>query len=484
MDRSTVLNNKKGAIPILVLLMLGLVITGIGLGLIGTGSLVGSGGYIERPVFKYVKCEAISSLKYSDFYLIDKGGIFANKPSVTDKYDLIIQYPNSKLALDRIEYSVCNQRIVTKENCRIYKRYEQIASFSSDKNILISNIKPEEYVRIQFQRNYLITGYNGAEGAKYQISYIPYGLREYDVLSGSGKPINPNDCEIPTNADSWKDRFISSDSKKVNDVISQNTNERILKPEEVRWYVSGYVTSAAESFVLKYKNQDAWCRMTGTSAEIYKINTVTLGSGTYKIASPDYSDFLGSVQCCPKSTRGDEVCNNNFKWEKIFKAECGAFKSCGSPDWVPYSENEIIKYKCVSGKCEKETKKVECASDYDCKDTNQVCDLNKYKCVDANVNIKGQKIETVADNIADCQRQGGKWITKSNEATTGTFCLFGFGFCHKGLVVTEYCDTSKPNYLLYIGLALLLVVIIAFGKPLIMAVRGALKSTPIGRLIP
>ncbi len=61
--------NKKAFAPLMGLLILSIIVVAV---LVSTGSLklnlatvTGSGGYIERPVFSYVKCEAISELKYS-----------------------------------------------------------------------------------------------------------------------------------------------------------------------------------------------------------------------------------------------------------------------------------------------------------------------------------------------------------------------------------------------------------------------------------
>lgn len=482
MDKQSILKNKKAAIPILIILALGLIIFAIGAGYVGTGSLIGSGDYIERPVFKYVKCEAVSGFKYSEWAPLESGGEWLIRPTITNRLEYNIQYANSALAQDRVVYWICNARVKDANSCRVQNRIEQLIGFGGTKYFTITT-SGDEYVWLQFQRNYLLTGYKGSDAAKYQIGFTPYGLREYDVLSGSSKAVNPNDCTIPLYADSWVDRFLSSDSAKINAIISRNTNQRVLRPEELRWYVSGYVTSAAESFVLTYKGVNAWCRMTGTSAEIYKINSITLGSGSKKIASPDYSDYLGNEQCCPGATRGDEVCKD-FKWIKIAGSECGIFKSCGSADYVPYSSGSVIRYSCVNGYCKSETKSVECASDYDCKDANKICDLNTYECKDANVNIKGEVLTPTPTNEADCENKNGKWITKTSDSKSGFFCLFGLGVCNVEVITTEYCDLSKPNYILYIGIALILVAVVVFSKPIYMSIRGGLKATPFGRLLP
>jgi hypothetical protein len=437
------MKNKKGAIPQVALVIS--IIAGLLAVNFNVASIVGSGDYIERPVFKYVKCEAIGGFKWSSPTILASNGQWLPRPSSTTNYQITASGDATTLMQNRFEYYICNNATITlqQSNCRVFS--QKVSGTSVD----INGIKGDEYVWMQYQKAGITTGFSWREedGAKYQIGFIPFGLREYDVLSGSAAPINPNNCEVSVSADSWKDRLLYTDADKVNAKISANVNERILQPNEVRWYVSGYVTSAAPSFALNYNGKEAWCRTTGTTAEIYQINTVKLGSGTYKVASPDWSDKLGNEICCPNDVRGDEVCNDNFDWEKVGGSECGAFKSCGSPNWIPYSENTLIKYSCVNGYCQSETKQVECANDYDCRDSNQLCDLNSWTCVNPDVNIDGQVIETIPDNLAECQAAGGEWVTETTEQKS--FLNF-LGIGEPKIIVTEYCDMDKPNYIQWI----------------------------------
>jgi hypothetical protein len=453
-----IFNNKKGIAPlmlIIIILILGGLIAG---GFLKLGSLTGSGSYIERPVFKYIKCEAVGSLKYSSWASPDGWLI---KPSVTNQYNVKIKATSvASLSNNYIEYSVCNSRVLETSNCRVYK--QRFANVVTGKLYEINNLRTEEVVYVQYYKIFFLKTYTQSNSwLTYQLSYIPYGLREYDVLSGSGAQITSNDCEIPSLYSTGKAEIKSDDISKTN-VISPKSNERVLQPEEVRWYVTGYLTSASPSFMLKYQGYDAWCRSTGTTAEIYKINTITTSQGTYKIASPDWSDYLGSVTCCPKSTRGDEVCSDSFAWVKIAGSECGAFKSCGSPNFVPYSTEKIIRYSCVNGYCKSEVKAVECSSDYDCKDTNQVCDLNKWACVNANVDLTGQEIKTIADNSVDCKEDGGRWIT---EKTIQKSFWNYLGFGEPKVIVNEYCAYPKPWWMWALIIAgILLFIIIVMPK--------------------
>lgn len=477
--------NKRGFVPIIAILIVGVIVAGLAYGVVDTGAITGSSsGYIERPIFKYVKCTAMSDLKYSSEMSIGSSGQWLTKPSVASSYRIIgktpDKYPDNTLTR-YVEYSVCNSQVNSASNCKIYNSQISTSNYA----YAIEGIKGTEYVFLTYKTKGLFSA-STKSGATYQIGFVPYGLREYDVLGGSGNAVNPNDCTIPSGADSWVDRFISSDSKKITATISKNVNEQTLQPEEERWYVSGYVSSAAESFILKYSNQDAWCKTTGQSAEIYKINTITLGSGTYKIASTDWNDKIGTEICCPGQVSGAKTCSSSFKWVETAGAECSSFKPCGSTNWVPYSEKTLIKYTCDNGFCKSQTKSVECANDFDCKDSNKICDLNGHTCEKANVNIDGQVIETIPDNKADCDAKDGKWITKTSHDRVW-YNYVGIGT--PKVIVTEYCDTSKPNYLLWIGLTLLAVGGFYFGRPYLMvglqSLRMSLKGVPfIGRFIP
>jgi hypothetical protein len=475
--------NKKAFAPVLLLIVGLLIVAGIYAGYVSTGSIIGSGSYIERPVFKYVKCEATSGFKYSIEFDLAQNGEWLFKPSVASSYNVVFK-ANSLAAIssNRFLYSVCNSQVNSKDNCRIFNQGIDITS--TGQRTEVTGIKNNEVVFAQYQKLNPLTfmKWVGQSGAKYQIGYVPYGLREYDVLSGSSTQLTANDCETPLTSSSWTDRFLSSDSSKINaKITSRSVNERVLQPEEVRWYISGYVTSAEPSFALTYKGASAWCRTTGKTAEIYRINTVTVASGTYKIASPDYSDYLGSVTCCPGQTMADAVCQSDFTWKSIVQSECGAFKSCGSADWAPYAEKTLIKYSCVSGKCQSQTKKVDCANDYDCKDSNAVCDLNSYTCVNANVNLDGQVIKTIPDNAADCASKGGTWM-KSSTTEKSWYNYLGIG--SPKVIVNEYCK-MPASWTELLAKAVIYIIIIAIALIAFKFLRPVLKSIPyVRRFIP
>ena len=477
--------NKKGVVAVATIIMIvgfiaSLLTVANAMGIMDVkkqvAALSGSGNFIDRPIMKYQKCEQCGSYKYSASTLLATSGEWLNKPSVTDSYDVEITAGTDTL-MKQIQYSVCNSKVLSESNCRIYARG---VSVRNGETIRIDNVKNEEYVWAQYQKR-LTTFSNWKEdsGAKYQVGFQPYCLREYDVLSGSSNPINANDCSVPTSSSSWKDRLLYSDADKIQEKISNNVNERVLQPNEVRWYVSGYLTSKAESFTLTYKNKEAWCRTTGNSGEVYQINTVQLGSGTYKVASVDWSDYLGTVNCCPGQTRGDEVCNSNFKWEKVQGSECSAFKSCGSPNWVPYSEKEIIKYSCNAGFCEQETKNVECANDYDCKDSNKICDLNTFSCVNANVNLNGQEIETIPDSPAECESRGGTWISEKKENPNLLYSLTGGKLGKVDVTVNDYCKLpSKINWGKIILVTLAILFLFYFRRQIMGVFRIVINKIP------
>jgi hypothetical protein len=459
--------NRKGAIQ---LWLIGAVITLIVAAIyapqyLNLGQITGSGDYIERPVFKYVKCEASSGIKYADGIIAKDGG-WINKPSVSSSYNVILKAPAGRtFASHNFEYYVCNSRVLDKSNCRKYATKESV---SANGEVSIIGLKNEEYVWAQYQKQ--ILGYSAESGATYQIGFVPYGLREYNVLGGgSGGFINPNDCEVSVADDSWKDRFLGTDSDKIQNTVSKVKGEydRILQPEEVRWYVSGYVTSAAPSFKLTYSNQDAWCRSDGDKATIYAINEINAGSGTYKVASVEFSDILGTENCCPGDKLPGKACNSNFKWvstqpvdnKGTTNVECSAFNPCSGGTYTPYDKGVIARYDCVNSKCILSTKQVKCANDLDCSDSNQVCDKNKWECVQANVNLKGMVINTIPDNAQTCKEQGGTWM-KETSADKTWYNYLGIG--EPKVVVQEYCkakgglfDSIPWATLLFFGILIL-----------------------------
>lgn len=471
------MNNKGVSSLIAGFIVFSLISIGIliAVGQINLGQISGSGSYIERPVFYYDKCTAIAGLTYSAEQNLATAGQWITPPSVSSSYDVEIIIPKAKLFSGTlIEYYVCNQaNFYDKSNCRIYSQTEEVerrfTNIGETRRFTIKDVRGEEHVWVQYQ-SITFGNRKGLSGALYKIAWVPYGIKQYNVLAGGNAPIVSDSCTYPS---SQTDTILSTDADKVKSIYSgvdESTNERVLQPEEERWYVAGYLTSAGPSFALTYQGKEAWCRQNGNNAEIYAINEIKTSGGTYKIASADYSDYLGIAGvCCPSSTRGSDVCNKNFQWEVIEQAECGAFKSCGSVKWVPYTEKQLIRYSCINGKCQSETKKVSCASNFDCNDANQICDLNIYECVEANVNLKGDYIATVPDDASECSAKGGKWITKSSQ----DYSIWNrIGIGKPDTVVTEYCKMAKPvNWFLWIMIGIVLLFLIIFWRKIVTAIK-------------
>lgn len=444
----SLMKNKKAIAPLILgVLIVGMVIA-ISYGAINLGTITGaSSGYIERPVFYYIKCEAVGGIKYTPKYDISSAGAWVNKPSIGSSYSVAISINKVPLVgnAERIKYSVCNSKVVDKSNCRLFERTEITTAKYGGKLFTIANVAPDENVFVRYEGQYIpFGGWRGLSDAQYEIGFVPYGLRAYNVLAGSSKQLNPNDCTLNSPDYKASYQYYGTNSQKLSSDLGDSSAQSYktsptFAAEEVRWYVAGYVTSKAESFVLQYKGQSAWCRQTGTSAEIYKINSLTTKGGIYYIASADYSDLLGTVACCPGQINGDSVCSSDFKYISVKGSECGAFKSCGSAEWSPSTKaGTLIRYYCDSGVCKQKTKTVECTRDEDCLDRNKVCDLNSYTCENANVNLDGEnKIEAIPDNSADCEKKGGRWITKNTEEKT----LWNYiGLGSPKVVTTEYCD--------------------------------------------
>tara|TARA_Y100000034_G_scaffold131602_1_gene192707 strand:- start:355 stop:1794 length:1440 start_codon:yes stop_codon:yes gene_type:complete len=476
--------NKKGATQLLILftLVAGTITILGAMGYLDIASLIGSGNYIERPVFYYDKCEAVSDYDYTEPLTLATNGQWLNKPSVSSSYDVKLKVDDLPFSLGGVnfEYYVCNSKVLNSLNCRTPSNADEggmeIPISYEGQEVIISNVRNNEYVWVQFQKSYSGFDKTASSGGSYQIGFVPYGIRQYNVISGSPNQINPNSCTYPSNQ---MDTLLSTNADKINSAyrgVDMGTSERVLQPEEVRWYVAGYLTSASPSFVV---DGNKWCRPTGNTGELYAINEVTTLGGTYKIASADWSDYIKSVNCCPQQTRGDEVCDDNFEWKKIRGNECGVFQSCGSPNWIPYDEGEIVKYNCVSGKCEKAIKQVECSSDYDCIDSNQICDLNSWICEDANVNLKGQIIITIPDNQRDCEGKGGVWITQETASKTGLFCFGGLGKCQEEIIIKEYCEMESTNWALWIGLGVVIIILFFFRGQIFAIIKTGLGKVGV-----
>ena len=104
-----------------------------------------------------------------------------------------------------------------------------------------------------------------------------------------------------------------------------------------------------------------------------------------------------------------------------------------------------------------------------------MCDLNSYTCKNANVNLDGQVIKTVADNLADCQKSGGTW----KKAQTEDKSLLNYiGIGHPRIIVTEFCEMPKGwfDYLKSAGgilIVLAVVVVLYFLRGYLFAIWNA-----------
>lgn len=476
--------NKKGVVPLLLIAMLAAIGFLFAANYVSVGEITGSGGYIERPVFNWYACEPQQGgIAKTGNTTISSGGTWIEKSVASDSYTVNVLIDKVPIVgnAERIKYSVCNSKVISQSNCPLI--FERIISTTSREKghiYTLADIDTDEQLFVKYEVQYVPFGpWKEYSGAKYYVAYKPYGLVKYDVLHSGSTIINKNSCTVSTNDESWKDRFISTDSKALNSQSpGKNTVETNLEPDEKRSFISGYVTSpAADKAFITYKNQQAWCLRGSNSGDIYKVNSVTTGSGTYKIASVEYSDKIGSEQCCPGDKKPGFACNDNFKWTSTqpiddkgtTNGECSAFNPCQAAAETPWTTKTVAKYSCVSSKCVLQTRAVECANTKDCADSNKICDANTWKCVNAGVNLAGNKIVVTPDNSVDCKTAGGVWVTDKTTSKEGSLCFAGIGICQEKTVAQSYCKMPKFNFS---ALAWILV-IIAIGAVLI-AFRGPL----------
>ena len=435
------LNNKK--ITFVVILLF------IGAFLIFTPKLFQMSSYpeyIERPVFKYVKCEMCNQLITSTAYTAAVGGSWNTKPTVTDEYTVRVFIPDSD-ATRRLNYKVCDTADKTKCSLSTTKTL----TMTNDAYFDIPNIRYTESVFLDYEEYALLKLKYVDKSITYKLFFQQYCLREYNVLGGSAIPINSNDCKV----NYVSNDLISTDIQKLltevdskGSDLNQQTSELLFDPNEVRWYLAGYVSSAAPSFKLTYNGVDAWCRQVGNDALIYKINKVSSVSGTYKVASFDWSDLLDTKVngCCLGNVLGDSVCQADFKYAKISDSSCSVFGDCGVPNYVPSGPKSVTKYSCINGKCVQEWKQVECASDYDCRLTNQVCDLSTYTCVKPNTNIEGDTYDDTGDGSSDKICEWYESLKQSQSVDSGILGWRKWIGAEK-IVTTTECVT-KPMYII------------------------------------
>ena len=128
------IKNKKGAFPLLILIAAVILIGAFATGFINLGAISGSGDYIQRPVFKYVKCEQIGSLKYSTFFDLSSNGEWLYKPSVTDEYNVIIEFPSLRTSTERLEYYINYAKALKEEYLGGNKAESEMIEYILSKN--------------------------------------------------------------------------------------------------------------------------------------------------------------------------------------------------------------------------------------------------------------------------------------------------------------------------------------------------------------
>lgn len=467
--KSLRMKNKKGYAFLIPLLMIISLVAGIltiinyyGLD-IGkyTGSLVGTAKYIERPSFAYVKCEPIG--QSSDYTTTVKdSGSFVVPPYEASSYQIKVFIPDTPFFNPprKLIYKECPQKLVS-SNCRTI---EKTLSTSDEKNwINLGTYSRDTYVWVQL---IVLSTPISDKGYKTeaQVTYEPYGLRRYGSLSGV-KLLNANSCQVSI-TEAWYDRIINENLPGLDFDTSGNKNKEFLEPNEVTYYVEGFVTSPAPSIVLTYKGVDAWCQ-NGIIRQINKVNTA---NNIYYVASVDYSTELGREECCPGEKQGAYTCSNDYKWVLTENAECSLFKPCDGGDWAPDygTEKQVARYSCVDGKCVKDTKKVECSHNSECA-SNEVCNINTWTCIATG---EGTPLpESVPDNIGECEGRGGTWVTKETE-NYKWYNYIGIG--EPAVVSESYCKFPMAWYYWVLIISLILLALIFIVPRILPLVRRVL----------
>jgi len=448
--------NKKAVVPAGLLFVAGIILLIVVIlhysGSLSVASLWAGGKYIDRPVFSWVKCEPLSQTSTTTIS-ISSDGSWVRPQYEADDYQITVKTPHNLLG-NKLEYRVCPQK--TFVNCQ---DFEKIPT-SSQTEINLGHFTRDQYVWVRYYESKVI-GWSGLSTSA-DVQYQPYGLRKYDPLGGV-KILNAQSCSVQV-TEAWYDRIMNEDLGKLD--TAGNQNKYVLEPNEVTFYVSGFVASPEPSFRVTYNGEDAWCQ-SGTG-NIYKINQIATANNVYYVASVDWSDYLGKEDCCPSEKQGEYTCDANFNWVKTEGSECSIFNPCDGGSWTPLESGVIMRYVCQDGYCIQEKKNVACSHNSDCA-SNQLCDPNTWTCIDT---ASGDPLpEPQPDNSADCEAKGGTWMTKETEVKKW-YNYVGIG--EPDVVTESYC--KMPTHIIWwiIGVILAFFLGVFVVPKLIPFVRGVL----------
>jgi len=202
-------------------------------------------------------------------------------------------------------------------------------------------------------------------------TFKPYSLWLESRTGQSGWVYQPNQysCQLPIGKDYCLGGIVCDQNKlyKAGTIdFDQATN-----------FLENWAVSPVEySFKSHPIYGDVYCAGQGN---LYNYSTVKLTSGCY--AYP--GSLIAKADCCPGQIMGSATCGDDFKWHtpEIAPSCISDFQCNGQGLWVPdytdINRKTVIASKCVSGKCQSQTKGTTCATNEACP-TGTICMLDPY----------------------------------------------------------------------------------------------------------
>jgi len=383
--------NKKGIIPLLVIVLIGVLITSLLItGVIDTASLLG----------------------YSEVYKQNWGSMCCIQK---DNYDVIITKTAKQQYSWRCEYVYTNE-------CDISIKSTNTGLFS-DPGIKFrkcdsqGNCGAWTLLNLGKSEERVLTPLNYREIYQFEKHFLANELEDFTItlkaksfyIKGmeNGKIYQQESC------------ILNSDLKKR--ILSDGVNQLLF--DECQNYMIDFVAVASKTY--SYNGQEVICQ----ARNLYSINNEQFKDGLVKKIQ---GNKIKAVECCPSESNCDE---NKFEFVEENIRECSYNSQCSNGgDPIPVSGNSYVTFNCINGKCvQSAEKQTECTNNAICIQKNgpgSVCDLsalNYGKCKGAtevpDYCGDGYCSSVSGETSLSCPADCGKYVDEGGLPWWGWFVL-------------------------------------------------------------
>lgn len=423
-----------------------LIVLGIGLVLIFSSGVLQSidttGGYVQAPQFGFIRCDPTGPIIPSgSFSFVGEKIVGCSEVGETTQCTLVVKSPqNSVFSVSR-RLSVYDASGTLKYQKEFARATEQdITTISLNGG---TRINPVTY-KVVWEYPKPFNGWvKSTDQMQYYYNYQPFVIKKYDSFSSSNgqaiTSLGKTSCDIS---------IVNGLDIVVSDTIGLEGNKGspdYLEANEAYTYFTRHVT--VPSFSTGTNEAGAYCVSTSTGGTLYKIEEVQTNGATYKIVSPSVSDVIKNVECCNGDSTTTKTCQNN-KWVSTQIAQCSLTKPCPNDQFQRDVSDPLgltaVRYKCVSGTCQPDTKKVECTLDSQCGVGNICVGFEcRATCVDC-------EIKPIV-NQSSCT----KWYQEEGTVVNYKYSVLGIKF---GATEQKVCKLAS-----WITLAEIMAVIVILG---------------------